>query len=284
MDYHKDYTEYYKKDFQEKLNLINDLVSQLQLKHFKFETIRNKINNQFSQFYHSSKKQISNLKLEPILYSFYENTELYIEEHALEASINYDVYKQFIDLNTAQIHYKEFLKLMSNYWVCEYLKFKIYDETWFNSNSIKGKLKKLKKDPLVDLKDFYLAKRASPMNLMKQNQTKPDSLEDIEWKNRIKSFTFNEKTLILSIYFDTCTKIKRPEFIKIIMITGGLYDLNVLEGDYNKEPIYTQILNGVNSIYSNKQEFLEVLIQKIRPFKLKVISGHLVTQLTRTTN
>lgn len=282
MEYHNAYKELYKKQFSIKEEFINDLIAKYQNKHFKFETIRDKIQNEFSSLYHTAKNQISVLNLEPILYSFYDTTELYIDEYALEASINYDVFKTFNELNSSKIDFTAFLELMADYWVCEFLKFKIYDEAWFNANSIKRKLKKLKKDPLADLKAFYFPQRNKHSNDLKNSQTKLDSMEDFQWKNRINSFTFEEKTLLLSILFNFSQKIQRPEFIKINMITGGLYDLKVLEGDYSKEPIYTQILNGVNAIYSNKREFLEVLIQKIRPFKLKVISTHLVTQLTRT--
>ncbi|WMI70253.1 hypothetical protein [Mangrovimonas sp. YM274] len=114
----------------------------------------------------------------------------------------------------------------------------------------------------------------------------PKELEDISKVNsKLKLFNNDEKLLLLNILKTHGGDMSTAEFIRICLITNGLFDYKIFTGvDYKNTAIYRKVSEGVS--YSEKiynEEFLNELKFKLEGMNVPIISQELNRLLAKKT-
>jgi hypothetical protein len=210
----------------------------------------------------------------------------YTSEKSIELVVKNELYSFFQNKaheNELKIDFREFLELFGKYNTAEDTIYYFYD----NKADIKAiyeaqKVASFNLNPTEILK----AKTNWQSNISKNSELPcndiPEmcSTEEIFWKSKIEGFTIDEKIVLLYLYYQQRERVKQPEFLKLIMIVGGIFDITIFQNDYRNGKLYKNLSNGPDYFkIERKRELLISLKKKLIPFKMAVIQTKLDSEM-----
>jgi len=290
MDYHKDYLKFYEEYLKRYEELAIKEIIKGKKMGLSFLTTRDAINALFRDIRHKVNSDLKNLNLNQALEKFYEYTTFYNPICALEKTINDQLFNFYEEYkNNKCTSYPDFLNLLAKYYVADYITTQIYNTNIFNEeilydSDLNKYTLKIKLDPINNLRAYQDNLRQKYNLSLNQDLSIESTLAVIQWKERISKFNHEEKIILISTYIKVQKDVQRPELLKLIMITGGIFDLSVLNGNYTNEKFYKIILEGIDYFEANQSDILSDIIAKLIPFKMERISKALKRKLATMNN
>lgn len=277
MDYKKVYNNTYNSSRTKWKNFIKTQLQKGRDDGYSFETIFEEVSNTLYQTKNEHKRTIKDYSFKEVINEFDAWREKYTQLKRIEHIINNELYTLYHDQTKREnldINFSQFLMLIAKYraavdTIVNYYERKVYTEITFEANMLEAFTLEPHKNKWEDSKE-YTKFQAKLYGKTLDKSTKGEWQDSI-WKDKIALFTNDEKILLLTLYYEKREKIKRPEFLKLIMITGGLNDSSIFEDDYRNKKLYKQFSEGIGYLNFDKTEFLKNLIKKVRPFNMKTI-------------
>ncbi|MDO1514354.1 hypothetical protein Q2T41_16995 [Maribacter confluentis] len=281
MDYHNTYSELYLRHCQDLEALAIKEILKGKKDELSYETTLQNIYELFRSLKNDCESEIKKNNLEEAQQNFYKFTTLYNPKSALEKTINISLFDCFKENSNSNITYTDFLNTLAKYWAADYIKSQVYNSRVFNEDILYDS----------DLKNFTLKLKVSPIENLSEYQnnlknkhnighdldiTDESFIEVIKWKKLISQFSHREKLILISIYIKIQKTVQRPELLKLIMITNGIFNLSILNGTYKNEKFYKMISQGVDYYQENQIEIIADLLIKLKPFEMEKISKALL--------
>tara|TARA_R110000765_G_scaffold2912_1_gene9070 strand:- start:28723 stop:29586 length:864 start_codon:yes stop_codon:yes gene_type:complete len=285
MDYHKTYTKLYEEHCQTFEALAIKEIRKCKKNEFSYSTTKDEVNNILRNLLLEGEAELKKNKLQEARFNFYKMTTLHNPNSALDNTINISLFKYFSEnIKSSSLTFPQSLNILSKYWAVDYIKTQLHDSKIFNESifydtNLKDFNLRTKPDPIKNLREYQNNQKSKYKLEQKFDLTNEDEIEIIKWKEKISNFNNDEKLILISIYINIKSTVQTPEILKLIMITGGVFDLTILQPNYKNKKFYKIATNGFDYYKSNQRETIRDLILKLTPFKMEKITKALKRHL-----